>query len=233
MQYCRNRKYKKSAYIYELVAIIKRHSNMTIADYIQETEYAASRLIDDIWHEYNQQKTLEDEIKKLQTVVQHQYRQAQSLMDSDDPDDVMLGAGVHWQTYFEEDKQLFHKSEAYQKLEQQIQTHTYSIQTLCSGLLQIAKQGISIVHNGIDTCPNGRTVGTQNLKDVVWQARNQTMHYEEGNCRPPIVAVFAKLSSEFDPVFNNYNLQNLAFEVIKVLDWTDYNKYKADIQSLA
>ena len=115
---------------------------MKIADYIKETEYPASRLIDDIWHEYYQQKTLEDEIKKLQTVVQLQYRQAQSLMDSDDPDDVMLGAGVHWQTYFEEDKQLFHKSESSLKFETKNEKtilsinnnfYTFSKCGICSG----------------------------------------------------------------------------------------------------
>ena len=206
---------------------------MTISDYIQETEYAASRLIDDIWYEHTELEKLDKEIKGLQKVVEHQYRQSQSLMDSDDPDDVMLGAGVHWQTYFEEDKQLFHKSDDYRKLEQQIQTHNYSIQTLCAGLLQIAKQGISIVHNGLATCSSGRQIGTQDLKDVIWQARNQTMHYEEGNCRPQIVNVFTTLSNEFDTVFLNYNIQNLAFEIVKVLDWTDYPKYKTDILSLA
>jgi hypothetical protein len=206
---------------------------MTITDYIQDTEYAASKLIDIIWDEHTELEKLDKEIKGLQKVVQHQYRQSQSLMDSDDPDDVMLGVGVHWQTYFEKDKQLFHKSDDYKKLEQQIQTHNYSIQTLCAGLLQIAKQGISIVHNGLATCPSGRQIGPQNLKDVIWQARNQTFHYEEGNCRTQIVNVFNTLSNNFDTVFLNFNTQNLAFEIVKILGWTNYTKYKTDILTLA
>lgn len=206
---------------------------MTLHDYIQETEYAASRLIEDIWYEYHKLQVLDEEIKKLQRVVEHQYRQAQSFMDSDDPDDVMLGVGVHWGTYFEEDKQLFHKNKDFEKLQQQIQTHTYSVQTLCSGLLQIAKQGISIVYNGLAACPNGKSVGTQFLKDIVWQGRNQTMHYEEGNCRPPVVAVFTTLAGEFDAIFNTYNNQNLAFEIVSLLGWTNYANYKADILAMA
>lgn len=206
---------------------------MKIHEYVQETEYAASHLIEDIWHEHDELKKLDAEISSLQKVVEHQYRQAQSFMDCDDPDDMMLGVGIYWNTYFDEDKQLYHKNKDYQKLHQQIQTHLYSIQTLCSGLLQIAKQGISIVHGGLKKCPDGRPVGTQTLRDVVWQARNQTMHYEEGNCHPAVVAVFTTLASEFNIVFNNYNKQNLAFEIVQLLGWINYDNYKSDMISLA
>ncbi|SFH39343.1 hypothetical protein [Pontibacter chinhatensis] len=202
---------------------------MTFQDYIQETEYAASNLIATIWHEYSELQNLENEIKKLQSIVEHQYRQAQSFMDSDDPDDIMLGVGIHWGTYFEEDKQLYHKNESYKKLQEQIQAHTYSIQTLCTGLIQIAKHGISVVYGGLTDCPDGRMVGTQALRDVIWQARNQTMHYEEGACRGPVVAVFSSLAAEFDSIFSNYNNQNLAFEIVRLLGWTSYASFNADL----
>lgn len=47
-----------------------------------------------------------------------------------------------------------------------------SQKSLSGALLQIAKQGISIVHCGLANCPSGRSIGTNAIKKVIWQARN-------------------------------------------------------------
>jgi hypothetical protein len=206
---------------------------MTLEQYLNETQYAAANLLQLIWHEYNQLEKLEEELKKLQKVIQHQYRQSQYLMDSEDPDDIMLGAGKRWETYFEEDKEHFHKTEDFKQLQQQIQTHDFSIRTISSGLFHIAKQGLSTVYVNPENWPNGRAVGTQHLKNVILQARNQTMHYEEPkDCKKAVKDVFEKLSVEFNSIFGNYNRENLAFEVVKLLEWKDYQKFRDDMLTL-
>lgn len=204
---------------------------MTILEYLETEKYAASNLIGLIWKEYNDLQKLEQEVDSLKGKVEDGYRRAEHFMMDDDPDDVMLGLGIHWETYFGDDKELFHKNKDKIKLEEQIEAHKASIQTLCSALLQIAKQGISICYGGLSNCQDGRPVGSQRLKDVLWQARNQTMHYEEGACKDPIVVVFSRLAIDFNAIFNNYNLENLAFEIVKVLDWKNYENFANDLQS--
>ena len=48
------------------------------------------------------------------------------------------------------------------------------------------KQGISIVHGGLGAAPNGRMIGSQPLKEVIWQGRNQGFHWAEQSFHPPV-----------------------------------------------
>jgi hypothetical protein len=74
---------------------------------------------------------------------------------------------------------------------------------LAAALLQIAKQGISSKHGGLSKCPNGRLIGqTEFLKNVIWQGRNQTMHYEEGQYRRDVNECFTNLVNDFG--WDNY-----------------------------
>lgn len=64
-----------------------------------------------------------------------------------------------------------------------------AIQAICGAILQIAKQGISVAHGGLSSAPTGRMIGSAAVRDIIWQGRNQSLHYEEGNpkkwrCRP-------------------------------------------------
>lgn len=83
------------------------------------------------------------------------------------------------------------------KVQQSIINHEASVDSLCGALLQIAKQGISIVHGGLQNAPDGRLVGTASLKAIVWQGRNQAIHYEENNPHPPTAALFQSLENQF------------------------------------
>lgn len=57
----------------------------------------------------------------------------------------------------------------------------FSVRSLSGALLQIAKQGISIKHQTLSSCPNGREIKAGlNLKDVIWNSRNQSLHFEDG-----------------------------------------------------
>lgn len=43
----------------------------------------------------------------------------------------------------------------------------FAVDTLAGGLLQIAKQGISIVHGNPHNCPSGRRIGSLTLKSII------------------------------------------------------------------
>lgn len=195
---------------------------MSIKEYIKELEVASSALIDSIWKEYEQVKGVDMQIKKLLQMSSKRYKQIRIRYS--DVDNLINSEGSAWKSHLDEEFYV-------KKLRQQLDTHTYSVEALCSALLQIAKQGISLVYRGLHSCPNGRKIGRRYLKEIIWEGRNQTMHYEEGNCRSPIVNLFSDLAKD-NAVFNKYNTYNLAFEIIKLLNWTSIDRYNKDLLTM-
>ena len=114
------------------------------------------------------------------------------------------------------------------------QTLMDSIDVTCGALLALSKQGISRVHGGLAACPTGRQIGQTSLRDVVWQARNQSAHCEEGKYTPAVLAVFAQLEADFGQAFHLANgvTENRALMVVLLLDWLNDSVYDADVQSL-
>jgi len=119
-------------------------------------------------------------------------------------------------------------------LQSLIGTHQIAVQSVCGAILQIAKQGISIVHGNLANAPLGRSIGTVSLKDVVWQARNQAIHYEEGNFRAPVVHVFQALESSHGGAFSlqNHAGQSRAKQIVDLLGWNSYQAYLSDARQL-
>jgi hypothetical protein len=75
-------------------------------------------------------------------------------------------------------------------------------------------------------------IGTQSLSVVIWEARNQAMHWETGEARKPTEACFETLAREVDPKYGEYLKQSLAFEVVELLDWRTVDSFNADLGSL-
>ena len=119
------------------------------------------------------------------------------------------------------------------RLSSAIKDREFATQTLCGSLLQIAKQGISTVHQRLQNCPDGRLIGTQPIKNVIWHSRNQSMHYEEGNPRQGVIDCFQRVDADFGRslsalVFNT----NLATCVIDILGWHTREAYEKDMTTL-
>ncbi len=205
---------------------------MRIINYLSEIKFAASNVISTIWAERNRIEELRAEIKSLSVAVEVNYQRAIALQESEDIDDVAMGAGVYWENYFGDDKQLFHKNEEAQDLESQLALHEFSIASLSGNLLQYAKQGISLCHGELANCPNGRTIGSQFLKAVIWQGRNQALHWEAGTFHHPVERCFQTLGSDIDAKFNDFPNRNMAFDVVELLSWKDFNAFEADMLSL-
>lgn len=202
--------------------------------YLNDIEHAATSVLKEIWREERELTLLQINLKRLKGRVQQDYQRAQSMMDDGETaDDVMLGVGLHWDTYFGDDKKAYHMSENAEILGRRIQIHEFSRASLAGNLLQYAKQGISIVHQGPTNCPAGRTISGESLKNVIWQGRNQTMHYEEGRLNQPIISCFENLDRAFPGRFAAFRTQNMAFEIIKLLEWKDWAAFKKDMEELS
>jgi hypothetical protein len=207
---------------------------MLMNDYLNEIAFAVNSLMPAIWGERGSLDALRTDLDRLARVVAENYRRAEAIrMNAEDPEEVAMAAGVHWDNYFGEDKERFQKSEERQRLEDQIEAHAFSVGSLSAALLQYAKQGISLVHGGLTACPNGRTIGTQSLKSVVWQARNQAIHWEEGNARPAVQQVFNSMTQEVDAKFAEFQGRNMAYDVVELLGWKTLDEFRADMLALS
>jgi hypothetical protein len=130
----------------------------------------------------------------------------------------------------EESKGSFQKD--YSKIELSIKNLRSAHNSLAGAILQIAIQGISVVHQGYAKCPNGRRVGTTEfVKNVIWQGRNQSMHYEEGNYSSQVKLCFSNLAIDFGRHLS-LGSDNLAIEVLDALGWSSYSNYESDMMVL-
>jgi len=207
---------------------------MTIQEYLAEIEYAAGNLISIIWEERKRLQAMEMELERLTPLVKENYLRAESVaLNAQDFDDDAMAVGMYWENYFGDDKERHAKTNEREKLAQQVAAHTFSASALAGSLLQYAKQGISLTHGDLASTPSGRAIGGQFLRDVIWQSRNQAIHWEEGKPRDPVRQCFDKLAQEVAPHFAEYTNRSMAFDVVELLAWTDFDKFNADLLLLA
>lgn len=121
------------------------------------------------------------------------------------------------------------------RLEASIVNRQHSIQAIAGAILQIAKQGISLVHGKPKAAPPGRGLGTLTVRDIVWQARNQSMHYEDTKpLSESVTTLFSTLEKEQGEQFSlvKHPGQNRAKQVMDVLGWSNYAAYFDDMNRL-
>lgn len=199
--------------------------------YITETEYATKNLLDLALREEQQLKRLEDQVGPLKAKYRaHEWDYRTSEWHDDFSDAYFMGTFQRMARAAEEKKEV--EAEV-ARLQAFIGTRQSAIQAICGAVLQIAKQGISIAHGGLTGLP-GRLVGSVALRDIVWQARNQAIHSEEGNFRQPIPQVFASLEADFGRDFSlaQHPGQSRAKQILELLEWHSYDNYARDMQSL-
>jgi hypothetical protein len=203
--------------------------------YIKDTKFAIIELIKLISIEEAELKKLMDDHQKAKAELERRYfefQASEACIDDNMTDIHLQKAYGQFYTYgLDVVKPL---EQNIMQLKLSLAAKDTSIRALCGALLQIAKQGISTVHNVLANCPDGRDIGSEKLKNVIWQSRNQSMHYEESTTRPyhqPVIDCFNSLQSDFGSVFNLANI-NLAKEIIDLLGWKDYSKYEQDMISM-
>lgn len=83
------------------------------------------------------------------------------------------------------------------------------------------------------------TISKQNvsLLDVIWEGRNQSIHFEDKTFNTPTNTCFVDLLKDTDFKFQQligYNDgENKAMEIVRILGWTDYKKFESDLMSLS
>lgn len=200
--------------------------------YIVETQYAVENLIALVYHE---ELLLTEKLTELANTESrykiHNLDFQTSDMSEDFSDAYVISAFNRMAQAFVARDVL--KAEI-DRLQFQIGVHQSSVQSLCGSILQIAKQGISIVHGGLGSTPQGRAIGSLALRDVVWEGRNQSIHYEEGNFKKGVTNLFSALALEQGSEFclATHSGKNRALQVMKLLGWVSYAAYIADMQLL-
>ena len=151
-----------------------------------------------------------------------------------DLDDEGLSTFMHWDTYFGVDKERDHKAADYEQIAQRIAARQFSVAALSGNLLQYGKQGISL-HYGKKRvgCPEGRIVAGIPLHEIIWQARNQALHWEDGSFHDPTTKCFELLAKNVGAVFGEFTDRSMAFEVIELLGWDTAEAFLADMKLLS
>jgi len=207
---------------------------MDMPHYLAEIRHAVGVSIGGVWAERTLLDALERQVAALTTATNVGYQQAQfAAMNAEDADDAAMAGGMHFETYFGVDKERHHKAADAEDLKAQIAVHAIAEASLAATLLQYAKQGMSIVHGPLSKVPDGRLIGSQSLKEVIWQARNQTMHWEEGKLHPPVVQCFESLIRERGPAFTDFRTRGMGFEVVRDLGWKTAADFEKDMMLLA
>jgi hypothetical protein len=202
---------------------------MDMTTYLAEIRHAVASIIPVIWSEHAIVDQATAILRRHEEATRRGYEQSAAFMD--ELDDEGLATQIHWDTYFGPDKERHHAAEELAKVQATLEARTFSRSSLASSLLQYSKQGLSAVHGGLAAVPAGREIGGVSLKDVVWQGRNQGIHWEEGRPHPAVVECFEKLTA-VDAAFGDYAAKNLAFEVVQLLGWRDVAAFEADLSSL-
>lgn len=207
---------------------------MDMPSYLEQIRHAVSGVLPLIWEERLRLVELRGRLERLTAAVQREYETAEWIaINAEDADDVAVATGRHWETYFGPDKERHEVGHYVESLEEAVGVNEFSVQALAGAMLQYAKQGLSIVHGGLNRAPTGRAIGSQGLKDLVWRGRNQALHWEEGRPHPSVVACFDALIADIGAQFTHYRTRNLAFEVIELLGWRKWEDFEADMLTLA
>jgi hypothetical protein len=223
--------------------------NLTIRDYLDETKYICEHLIELInkiecdMAQINHKKAMIPLYRKNEKMYQQFSKMVWADGCEEEFSDYLARSLEHAQTAATYQAQIDEVEKLYNNA---LFMKNGPLQSVSQALLHIAKQGISLVYgkrksdcenafrNAGKALPQKYNVG---LLDIIWEGRNQSIHYEDGHFMPPVETVFNALLSNHDSkcqALRGYNQgQNKAYEIIKILDWTDYSNFHHDMLSLS
>lgn len=202
-----------------------------LLNYLEEIEHAVNIVIPEIYREDVALERLKGELAALEAATDDGYSRANFFALNPDLDDDGMGTAIHWDTYFGVDKKRFHKKADVQSVLERISSRQFSRSALCGNLLQYGKQGLSIQFGKHRVgCPEGRQIGSLGLDEVIWQARNQALHWEDGKFNDSVVKCFEKLRDNCDKVFAEYQQRSLAYEIVQLLGWHATEDFMRDMK---
>ncbi|MBR8177029.1 hypothetical protein [Burkholderia ambifaria] len=200
--------------------------------YLTDTEFAVRNLIQIASAEENELKTKAVRLREIEAQLRvHKWDFETSDLNDDFSDAYVMAA---FQRMARAATEAHGLQQQLASLQASIGTHQQAIQAISGSILQVAKQGISIVHGGLPGAPEGRKIGSVSIRDIIWQARNQALHFEEENFKPPVINLFGTLTAEQGPSFSLalHVRQSRAKQVVDLLGWSTYDTYVQDMQVL-
>lgn len=200
--------------------------------YLQDTEFAVQNLFRLATDEENQLRIISENLKSKERELQaHQWDFQTSDLNEDFSDAYVMAAFARAGRAAQDVERLKCDVAA---LQASVGTRQHAVQALAGAILQIAKQGVSLVHGNLSASPLGKLIGSLALRDVIWQSRNQSMHYEAEKYRQPVLDLFSTLESEQGSQFSlaSFPKQSRAKQALDVLGWKGYEAYVQDMQAL-
>lgn len=208
---------------------------LSMPQFLAEIEFAVTHALTAVWEDHSEAHRLFHQLERLRTATDAGYHRADAIgLNAEDPDDVAMSAGAYWETYFGVDKDRHASQAEFDEVDARFAIRQFSVEATAGAVLQHAKQGISIVHGGLNNSPAGRQVTSSlRLADVIWQARNQAIHWEDGNLHPPVLACFETLASAADPRFMTEIYKgSQAFRILQQLKWRTWESFRDDLLTL-
>lgn len=203
---------------------------MELNDYLSEIRPAVDVVMAEIHREQDVVQQLDDEIERLKAATDDGYQRMDFLARNPDLDDDGLATAIYWDTYFGADKDRYYKDVELRQVVDRIAVREFSVSALCGNLLQYAKQGISIQYGkNRSGCPDGRVVGGLPLHEIIWQARNQALHWEDGAFSQKVTDCFEALAASVDPTFADYTKRSMAREVVTLVGWDSVDAFFRDM----
>lgn len=206
---------------------------MTMDEYIRETRHAAESTIGCYMKECNDEKVI---VERYNAIVD-QIAEAKKGLTGNLSEDLSKPEGLEaLQKMSGKPAELLQLLYQQNGLRESRIAKVFSTAVLCGAVLQIAKQGISIVHKqAARGFTGGRQIAGMPLAEVIFEGRNQALHHEEGRFHNPCQTCFMKLERVYDDRFSLalHPHENLSVHIIDVLGWHSYAAYEQDMRSLA
>jgi hypothetical protein len=198
-------------------------------NYIKEIEFASKSLINLISADFTELAKLKKSFEVLnpEQKIKHQSFMANEYHSSANFYHAQMAEA------FERKKSA--DNEKLSEVLLKIDAKSASITALSCALLQIAKQGISTCYGKPQNAPKGTEFNGVLVKDIIWEARNQSNHYEN----PKEISIHVEnIFLELDKIRNDgikwdpNSKFNFAFEVIQLLGWLKYENFEKHLCSI-
>lgn len=195
--------------------------------YVSDHEYAVTTLLRAITYE-------EDQLKQLHEQHSGMLRAAEDLYQIFLRDEFSERANYSYAQWYTVNGRALPLLEQIERKELSIENKKISISTLSGALLQIGKQGLSAVHGKKANCPIGRLHKGIPIRDIIWEGRNQSLHFEEGKPSDNVKSLFQHLERTSGKQFSATHLNtNLAKHVVDLLGWRSFTNFNNDMLTLS
>lgn len=200
--------------------------------YLRETEFASKNLFKLATFEEGELAVLREKLMSAEKEFDANHILFRnSDLHEDYPDSFVMNA---YSRAMEAGSKVMSLKPKVKALRARVSSHQTAVQAIAAAILQIAKQGISLEYGRRSAAPPGRALGSLYLRDIIWQGRNQSMHYDDDKPKEPVLILFKTLTQQYGEQFSlaKYAKQSRAKQILDVLGWNSYESYMHDMQEL-